>query len=181
MFKYFLFLSMVLFIAGCIYEKPFANPDNSPIDEKLLGCWKYSDNNKDKSSIEMLVMKYSDTEYLVRYVTGDNPLYFKAYNVTVGELKAVQIQWIGMEKGILANENRKYNLLKYKLERDSLEIRFINDLLVPKNITDSEKLRSKVIENSKDAKLFNDPGKFERIKKNEDSSRRQNTVPEGRS
>lgn len=170
MMRYFL-LFLLLVSAGCIYEKPFAKPDNSKIDENLLGYWKYSESNKDKSNIEMLVMKYSDTEYLVRYITGDNPLYFKAYNVTIGEMKAVQMQWIGMEKGILINENRKYNLLKYTLERDSLEIRFINDSLVPKNITDSEKLRNKILENSKDPKLFNVPGKFERIKKNEDNSR----------
>jgi hypothetical protein len=54
--------------------------------------------------------------------------------------------------------------LKYTLERDSLGIRFINELLISKDIKDSGILKNKVLENSKNPNLFNSPGKFERIK-----------------
>jgi len=167
MIKHLCILPLVyfVFIMGCTYEKPFAQPDNSLIDEKLLGHWKFSEENKNGSKIEMLIMKYSDTEYLVKYITGDNPFYFRAYNVSIGDITAVQVQWIGLEKGILEDNNRKYNLLKYTLERDSLEIRFINDLLISKDIRSSSTLRNKVLENSKNPELFNTPGKFERVKK----------------
>lgn len=164
-YLYISLLAAFIFAMGCVYEEPFAKHDNSRIDEKLLGHWKFSEDNKDKGKIEMLIMKYSDTEYLVKYITGDNPFYFRAYNVTIGDIKAVQVQWIGLEKGILEQDSRKYNLLKYTLDRDSLEIRFINDSLISKDIRNSSTLRDKVMENSKNPGLFNIPGKFERVKK----------------
>lgn len=157
--------SVFMFLCGCEYSVPAGKP-GLPLDNALTGIWeKVPDNEKDKGKIKILVLKYSDTEYLVVYSNDTDALYFRAYPVKIGDMNAVQIQWIGTDKGPLENKDRKYHIISANLKDNTLEIKILNNSLISKDIKSREELENKILQNIKNPELFRDPGIFLKIKK----------------
>ena len=77
----------------------------------------------------MMILKYSDTEYLVHYSTKEG-LYYRAYPINVGGVPCVQIQVIGNGEGPIGeNEKVRYTVVSYTVqgggaERQWAEVRF---------------------------------------------------------
>jgi hypothetical protein len=152
-----------LFISGCIYKVPFVAEHTIPIDPAVLGLWEF--NERGEKPDRMMVLKFSDTEYLVHYPFSveDGGMYFRAYPIKLGGITAIQIQWIGTAEGDVANEERKYQLIAYTLINGELEIRPLNNDLVNKDLTTSEELRQAFLKNKDNKELFYNPGRFKKV------------------
>lgn len=151
---------IVLFGISCIYEEPLVEEDVIEINEEVLGSWKSVEED-----VSVVVLKFSETEYVIEYWDEKNSLYFRGYEIEVGGVKCVQIQLIGSDKEAARGKERRYHVVKYELEGDKLEIRLLNDDVVDKKIHDSEKLMKVFVENVNNEKLFGEPFVFEKIAK----------------
>ena len=156
--------SAFMFLCGCEYSVPAGKP-GLPLDNALMGIWeKIPDNEKDKEKIKILVLKYSDTEYLAVYSNDTDTLYFRGYPIKIGNINAVQIQWIGTNKGPLEDKDRKYHIISANLKDNTLEIKILNNSLISKDIKNQEELENKILQNKNNSNLFRDPGLFKKNK-----------------
>ncbi|MBU1181395.1 MAG: hypothetical protein ABIJ52_02755 [Pseudomonadota bacterium] len=153
--------------AGCEYESPLTNEHNIPVDSAVLGLWETVQDNSETagSSEKMLVLKYSDTEYLVHYPIGDEAFYFRGYPIKIGNISCVQVQLIGDANGDIKKEERKYQVVSYELSNGELEIKTLNTDLVNKDLKESNKLRKAFMKNRGNVELFQNPVKFVRCMK----------------
>jgi len=55
-----------LLFAGCVYESPLTEENKISVDAAVLGLW---EEVKDGDG-RMMILKYSDTEYLIHYPVG---------------------------------------------------------------------------------------------------------------
>jgi hypothetical protein len=156
-----------LVIAGCGgYQVPLTEEHNILIDQSILGLWEevpHGDKPPDPDE-RMLILKYTDTEYLVHYPAGKDGMYFRGYPIKVEGVSCVQVQLIGAADGDIKKEDRKYHVISYKLSNGELEIRTLNTDLVDKNLQDSAGLRQAFLKYKDNKALFTNPGKFRRVK-----------------
>jgi len=152
-----------LVIAGCGgYQVPFTEEHNILIDKSILGLWEeVPQGDKPPNPDEkMLILKYTDTEYLFHYPAGKDGMYFRGYPINVDGVPCVQIQQIGSVDGDIKKEDRKYHVISYKLSNGELEIRTLNTDLVDNNLQDSASLRQAFLKHRDNKDLFTNPGKF---------------------
>jgi hypothetical protein len=155
-----------LVIAGCGgYQAPLIEEHNILIDPSVLGLWEevpHGDkpHNPDE---RMIILKYTDTEYLVHYPGGKDGMYFRGYPINVDGVSCVQIQQIGSVDGDIKKEDREYHVISYKLTNSELEIRTLNTDLVDKNLQDSASLRQAFLKHKVNKDLFTNPGKFRKV------------------
>lgn len=154
-------------LAGCEYENPLSNEHNIPVDSAVLGLWETIPDNDGVagSNEKMLILKYSGTGYLIHYPIGDEAFYFRGYPIKIGNISCVQIQLIGDSNGDIKKEERKYQVVSYRLSKDELEIKTLNTDLVDKDLKESNKLRKAFMKNSGNKELFQNPVKFVRCVK----------------
>jgi len=152
---------------GCEYESPLTNKHKIPVDSAVLGLWEtVPDKNETAGSSEkMLILKYSDTEYLVHYPVGNDAFYFRGYPIKIRNISCVQIRLIGDSGGDIKTEERKYHVISYQFVKGELEIKTLNTDLVDKNLKNSRKLRKAFIKNSGKKELFQNPVRFKRYVK----------------
>ncbi len=161
-------LALVLvLLSGCVYKAPVTTKHTIPVDPAVLGAWQaVPEPGKDLDADErMLVLKYSDTEYMVRYPSGKDAMFFRGYPVKVGNLQCVQIQLLGERDQPVNDEDRKYQLVAYKLADGVLELRTLNADLVSDRLATSAELLKAIKANVADPELFKDPGKFKKLVK----------------
>ena len=154
-----------LFITGCDYLAPLAVEHNVAIDPSVIGLWEEvpeGDKPPDPDD-RMLILKYSDTEYLVHYPTRKDEGYYRAYPVKVDGISCVQIQQIGTAEGDF-KDARKYHVVSYSISSGELEIKVLNTDLVDKNLQDTALLKQAFLEKKDNKDLFTNPGKFRRVK-----------------
>lgn len=167
--KYVSLLTVVLVfvLAGCEYQAPLAEKGNIPVDESILGLWEQvPEKNKAADPEErMLVLKYTETEYLVHYPTGKNGMYFRGYPLMIDGMTYMQIQLIGTKNGDVEKKDRRFHVVSYALSDSLLEIRTLNSWLVDKNLKDSARLMEAFLKNKDNKDLFKDPGKFRKAQK----------------
>jgi hypothetical protein len=162
--KVLFLLVMAMLFAGCEYEVPVSGPQGLKIDKSLLGLWKQSELKKGEDAPDsLLVIEFSDEDYLVAYTDKDTPVYFKAYPVEIEGKKYVQTQLIGSGQESAPDEYRKFQLITYNLEDKQLELYVLNANVVDSEISDSETLRKQFIAKKDNAKLFNGPIKFVKV------------------
>lgn len=162
------FLLVAFFvIVSCEYKAPLTEEHAIPIDPSVLGLWEgISRDNRPDPEERMLILKYTDTEYLILYPTRKDGQYFRGYPIMVGGVSCVQIQLIGSADGSdITEEERGYQVISYKLSNGILDIRTLNTNLVDKNLKDSASLRQAFLKHKDNKELFSNPGKF--IKVNE--------------
>ncbi len=161
-------LALVLvLLSGCVYKAPVTTNHTVPVDPAVLGVWQaVPEPGKDLDADErMLVLKYSDTEYMVRYPSGKDAMFFRGYPIKVGNLRCVQIQLLGEKDQPVNDEDRKYQVVAYKLEDGVLELRTLNADLVSDRLATSADLLKAINANVADPDLFKDPGKFRKLVK----------------
>jgi hypothetical protein len=156
---------LTLFIAGCEYLAPLSGDHNIAIDPTVIGLWEEApegDKPPDPDD-RMLILKYSDTEYLVHYPTRKDEMYYRAYPIKVDGIPCVQIQLIGSAEGGI-KEDRKYQVTTYSMSNGELEIKTLNTDLVDKDLKDTASIKQAFLKNKDNKDLFRNPGKFRRVK-----------------
>ena len=158
---------VVLSLNGCIYDDPLAKKQDLPIDPSVLGHWEFVPTDPSKSSKpeRMMVLKYSDTEYLLHYPTGEDGMYFRGYPIRVAGVAGVQIQWIGSSKGVIEEKDRKYQVVSYKTSGNEMVIRVLNRDLVDEDLKGTEALLEAFLRHKDHPELFTEPGTFRRLKR----------------
>ena len=171
----------VLLVTGCVYEYPLTTEHNIPIDPELLGLWEgipdegdepdppedgeKADEEKENPEDRMLILKFSDTEYMIHIPPGGNAeMYYRGYPINIGNVSCVQLQVIGDYLGPLYKEVKDLFLVAtFVLENGGLEIKMLNPDLVGEDLESSEALGEAFLENKENKNLFMDPGKFRRV------------------
>ena len=157
-------LIFIILLSGCKYEVPVMENTQIPIDENILGLWQLvAEQGEDPDPAEkILVLKYSDSEYLIKYPADENAMYYRGYLIKLDGIRAVQLEVLGTESGPV-DTKEKYVVEAYKVKGDILKTATINSDLIDTDITDSSELQAKILEHKHNKDLFIDPGTFKRI------------------
>ena len=165
--KYFVILSAACFLVllGCEYEAPISDKQNIAVDSAVLGLWELLPEKDEKQYIpeRMMVLKYTDTEYLIQYPAGKDSLYFRGYPIKVGDISCVQLQLIGTAEGNIKEDDRDFQVVSYSFAEGELMIKILNTNVVKTDLKDSESLKKAFIQNQDNGNLFIDPGKFIKV------------------
>ena len=107
---------VALMLVGCKYEYPLTREHNLAIDPMVLGLWAEESKTQDR----MMILKYSDTEYLVHYPAGNDGLYFRCYPIKVGGISCIQLQVIGTAGGPPGEDEKNlFHVCSYQLTDDN--------------------------------------------------------------
>ncbi|MBW1802735.1 MAG: hypothetical protein JRJ85_18615, partial [Deltaproteobacteria bacterium] len=132
----------LLFLAGCKYEAPLTKEHAIPVDSSVLGVWEpQTDKEKTSGADErMMILKYSDTEYLIHYPPGGNDeTYYRGYPIKIGGISCIQLQVIGTDEGTPKKGFKDlFHVVSYKVKKGILEIRILNTDLVDDNLKTTE-------------------------------------------
>ena len=162
-----LLVGAVLFLAGCKYESPLTQEHTIPVDSSLLGLWEIVPDGKEepRNRERMMVLKYSDTEYLIHYPIEEGGMYFRGYSIKIGDVSCVQLQLIGTGNGPLDKDQKAlFHVASYQLVNGELEIKTLNTDLVDGDLKDAEALKSAFLKYRDNQELFTNPGRFKRMK-----------------
>ncbi len=110
-----------------------------------------------------MILPYTNREYLVVYRTDNQGLYFRGYPVEFDGENYVQLQFIGTAEKVIADENRKYDVLRYDVEGSTMTVSLLNDDVVGRDMETGEALRAAFRQQAGNEKLFKKVGDFERI------------------
>ena len=158
----------VLLLAGCEYESPLTKEHNIAVDSAVLGMWELIPDEREepKQAERMMILKYSDTEYLLHYPIGKNGLYYRCYSIKVGGVSCVQLIFIGTDDGPPEKDEKDlFHVISYQLANDELKIKLLNTDLVDDDLKTTEALKQSFLKHKGNKELFTNPGKFRRIKK----------------
>ena len=163
-----MFATAILLLVGCEYESTLTKEHKIAVDPAVLGVWEPIQGNDDKAKNDerMIILKYSDTEYLIHYPPGGNDeAYYRGYPIQIGGIPCVQLQVIGTEDGMPKRDIKDlFHVVSYELKNGILEIRTLNTDLVGSNLKTSEALAQAFL-NLKDNKdLFTNSVRFKQIK-----------------
>jgi hypothetical protein len=162
----FIFAVILLFY-GCQYDFPLSRQHIIPIDSLLLGMWEAipEEGNESEPPEQMMVLKYSETEYMIDYPIGSDGIYFRGYPIKIGKTSCMQLEVIGDAKGPPnKNEKNLFLVATYTIDDDQMEIKILNTELIGNNLTSTEAIQQAFLENQDNENLFNDPGMFRKIK-----------------
>ena len=158
----------VLLLAGCEYESPLTTEHSIAIDSAVLGLWEpIPDEGKEpKQDEQMMILKYSDTEYLLHYPVGKDGLYYRCYPIKIGGVLCVQLQVIGTGDGPPKKDEKDiFHVVSYQLTNDELAITLLNTDVVNDGLKTTEALRQSFLNHKGDKDLFTNPGRFKKIEK----------------
>lgn len=161
-----LLAAMILFCAGCRYETPLTEKHAIPVDSSVLGLWEYvsAEHETPSAPEQMMVLQYSQTEYLIHYPTGKDAMYFRGYLIRVGDVTCVQLQLLGTEYGPVDKDEKKvFHVASYRQVADELVVRTLNTDLVDDDLKDAAALRALFLKHQGSAELFVDPGRFRKV------------------
>ncbi len=127
-----LFLAIIL-TTGCVHETPLTTEHNLAIDPALLGLWELvpGEAKGDPDEDRMVVMRWSDTEYLVQIPLGPEGDFFRAYPVEVGGHSLIQAEYVGNHgKGLYPPEETFFPIITYEIEEGILIAGSLNPKVV---------------------------------------------------
>lgn len=157
----------VLLFSGCQFDFPLSQQHIIPIDSQLLGIWEAIPDEGDKTeqAEQMMVLKYSDTEYMIDYPIGSDGIYFRGYPINIGNVACMQLEVIGDAKGPPKKSTKDLFLVaSYTITNNELEVKFLNTALVGSDLASRDELKKAFLENKDNDDLFVDPGLFKKIK-----------------
>jgi len=161
-------LPVFLIPIGCWYDAPLTEERALEVDPAVLGWWEcVSEDTADAEESErMLVMRFSETEYLVHYLVGQKEtFYFRAYPIEIGGVACVQLQIIGFADGAADQDEKPFYAASYNLAGGELVVKLLNRDLIDEGLTGSEALRRAFLKHKDNPELFRDPGRFRRVKR----------------
>lgn len=162
-----MFAMPILLLVGCEYESPLTKDHSIAVDAALLGLWEEIPNEGERSdqADRMMILKYSDTEYLIHYPTGDDGIYYRGYPIKIGGISCVQLQAIGTEDGPPETDEKDlFHVASYRLTNTGLEIKLLDTDLVDSALKTTDELVQAFLEQEDHKELFTDPELFTRVK-----------------
>ncbi len=157
----FITASVALILAGCLYEVPFVEKVDLQIDRGLVGAW-VEKGEAGKAVDRMVVLPFSETEYLIHYPTEGNGFYFRGYPIDLGGKHYIQLQVLGTRDGLVKDLETPYTLASCSRDGETLTIRLINKTVIDPKFKDSPALREAFLAHQDDANLFEAPKEFVR-------------------
>ncbi len=135
--------------AACNYEVPITSTPTRNVQEQLLGDWTSSDGKE-----QMKVRRLDESSYVVYY---DSDL-FRAYHSDLADVPFVNVQ-------DLNSKDRKYAYLVWKLSDDAkhLNLRNVNDKVIPKDAKDSAAVVALLNKNAHNPELLGEEIEFTKI------------------
>jgi len=159
-------LAALAVLIACEFEVPLETAHEIAIDPALLGLWEPAE-EKDREPGKdqpMLILRYSDTEYLVRSPMGNANGFWRAYPIRVGGIDCVQLELIGTDEGPPEQKDRKkFHVVTYRMADDGLTVRVLNSDMVDDNAKTTEALREDFLKHKDDPELFTEPERFRRV------------------
>jgi hypothetical protein len=162
-----LMVAIVPLLAGCEYESPLTEEHTLPVDQTVLGLWEaFPDEGETPDPDErMMILRYSDTEYLIHYPTGKDVMYFRAYPIKIGNVSCVQLEALGSSDGpIDSGEKGRFHVASYQLKKGELTIKILNSKIVDNKLKGSEALKQAFLKHQDAPDLFTGPETFRRLK-----------------
>ncbi len=164
-----IFATAILLLVGCEYEAPLTKEHNIAVDPEVLGVWEPVQDKDDKAKQDerMVILKYSDTEYLIHYPPGgSDEAYFRGYPIKIGGVSCVQLQILGTDDGPLQKDEKGIFLVaSYRLTDSQLEIKLLNADLVDDAFKTTDLLREAFLKHKDNKELFKNTGAFRKTKK----------------
>ena len=161
-----LLIPVVLLFAGCPYEEPLVKEHVIPVDSSVLGLWEPQPDEGEESGTNerMIILKFSDTEYLIHYPPGGNDeAYYRGYLIKIGGISCVQLQIIGTEEGMPKKDAKAlFAVVSYELKSGILEIRTLNPDLVDDELKTTDALAQSFLNHKENKDLFINPVRFRR-------------------
>ena len=139
-----------LALGACQYDVPITSSPTRKVQEQLLGDWRSTDGKE-----ELKLRRLDDSIYIV-YYDGD---LFRAYHSDVAETPFATVQ-------DLNSSDRKYAYVIWKLSDDgkNLNLRSVNDKVVPKETKDSATVVALLTKNARNPELFGEEIEFKKEK-----------------
>lgn len=156
-----------LLLVSCQYEVPLTREHSIAVDSSILGLWEPipDEGEEAKQDERMMILKYSDTEYMIHYPVGKDALYWRAYPVRLGGRSCVQLQVIGTVDGPLEeDEQQVFHVASYQRTDDVLVVKTLNIELVGNELKTTEALVQAFLDHKESKDLFIDPETFRQIK-----------------
>lgn len=153
----------VFLLNSCVFDVPFVTKAEIPVDDKLLGRWEAVSKEGNRPPERILVLQYSENEYVAAHTIEDKTMAFRAFAVKLEGAEYMQIQLIGTVDGPVKTEDRKYHLLKWKLDGDRLSLQTIKPDVIGKDHKTTAELLTAFKAHKDDSDLFDEPAAFHRI------------------
>jgi hypothetical protein len=150
---------------GCVHQTPISTEHTIAIDPELLGLWERipSEAKGDPAEDLMVILKWSETEYVAQVPRSEKGDFYRAYLVEIGGRQVLQAHSLGSSWGEIHEDGRViYPIINYRIVEGILAISTMNPRVVDDNITDSEALREAILANINRQDLFEPPGHFRR-------------------
>ena len=161
-------LLAIIVLIGCKYEAPLSQEHTVAIDPSLLGVWEpVLDEGEEASDDEnMIVLRYSDTEYFVRFgMEDDQAVYFRAYPIKIAGLSCIQLEMIGSHNGPIEKDEKKlFDVVSCALADGELEVKVLNARLVSDNLKSTKALQGAFSKRRNEDELFWKPTKYKKAR-----------------
>ena len=162
-----LLVTTALLCAGCKYEVPLTKEHTIPVDSSVLGLWEAlpEEGKEADTGDRMMILKCSDTEYLLHYPVENDGLYYRGYPIALGGRSYIQLQVIGTDDGPPKEDEKElFHVASYQLMDGELEIKTLNTDLVDDNLKTTAALVEAFLNHKDNKELFTNLENFRRIK-----------------
>jgi hypothetical protein len=159
-------VTAIILIVGCIHKAPLTTEHSIAIDPEILGLWERvpGESKGDPTEDRMVILKWSDTEYVAQSPMGEKGDFYRAYPVEIGDRRLIQAESLGSSWGeVYEGERVDYPILTYRIVEGILIISTLNPRVVDVNIADTDILREAFLANINRQDLFEPPAHFRRI------------------
>lgn len=172
----------VICLAGCIYEAPLVAKHTIPINPALVGLWEAmpkepAEPEKDggrRSKVlddplagaRLLILKFSDTEYVITPGSQDG-IYYRAYAIELGGTRCMQLEVIGTGEGAPDWEDKKpkpFLVCSFEMKDGNLMVRTLNEDVIGDDLKTTEALQEAFLKNKDNAELFGEWAVYRKVK-----------------
>jgi len=155
---------LMLVLCGCEYAVPLAKNPAVAIDPNVIGVWspKQDECGEEEREEKMVILPFSENEYMIIYPAGEEEMYFRAYTVELDGLSVIQLCWLGQRQRPLSKSQKPYQVCKYELNDGILSIQVLNSKVIDRRADTSEALAASLLDKKADPELFQEPARFQK-------------------
>lgn len=164
----FLLAVSALLFTGCRFKAPLVKETTLPIDPAVIGLWEpVPEDGKDpEADKRMLVLKFSDTEYIVRQPVGEGVIHYRAYPIELGGVRCVQLEAIGDGKGPLGGDaeiTTPFQVVSYQVKDGKLVVSMLSEELFPDKLKTTEALQEAFLKHKDREDLFGEAKEYRKV------------------
>lgn len=159
-----------LLFAGCIYQAPLVKENTIPVQPELIGVWEKvsKEGSERKKRDRILILKFSETEYLIRNPLDGDGICYRAYQIELGGKSCVQLEAIGTDEGApdwKDDTPRPYLVSSFEVNDDKLVMKWLNRKLVGDDLNTTEALQEAFLKHKDNEELFTDAAEYRKMEK----------------